>query len=432
MNAKVSAFLSKHNFVQHIDIDTFSQALLSDMRKGINGEKSDEDMIRTWTNPPEAKVKNQKVIVIDAGGTNFRSCLVTFDANGVPSISNLEKTSMPGIEKELSFKEFFDKFAENLEHLKNQADSIGFCFSYPTEIQKDGDGILLGFSKEVKAPEVVGKPIGKSLADALVEHGWNRPKRVSLLNDTVAALLAGAASGAQGIEYSSYIGFILGTGMNAAYIQPAIPGSKDFGSSQIVVCESGKFCSVIQSDFDKEVDSKTTKPGTFFMEKGCSGAYLGPLSYSALTMASKEGLLSPKVAEKILALDKLTLIEASAYLEHPYDTNYVLAKILAECGTEEDYDFIFQTLDAIVERSARYSATILAACVIQSGAGTIPTKPVCILCNGSTYHKTYKIYERVKGYLEELLTRQKSLYWDIIAVENDITLGAAIGGLIER
>lgn len=235
MNAKVSAFLSKHNFVQHIDIDTFSQALLSDMRKGINGEKSDEDMIRTWTNPPEAKVKNQKVIVIDAGGTNFRSCLVTFDANGVPFISNLEKTSMPGIEKELSFKEFFDKFAENLEHLKNQADSIGFCFSYPTEIQKDGDGILLGFSKEVKAPEVVGKPIGKSLADALVEHGWNRPKRVSLLNDTVAALLAGAASGAQGIEYSSYIGFILGTGMNAAYIQPAIPGSKDFASSQIVV-----------------------------------------------------------------------------------------------------------------------------------------------------------------------------------------------------
>ena len=35
-------------------------------------------------------------------------------------------------------------------------------------------------------------------------------------------------------------------------------------------------------------------------------------------------------------------------------------------------------------------------------------------------------------YLEELLTRQKGLYWDIIAVENDITLGAAIGGLIER
>ena len=432
MNRSVSAFLSKHNFPQHIDIDSFSQALLCDMNKGINGQKSDEDMIRTWTVPPQNRICGKKVIVIDAGGTNFRSCLVTFDENGIPSISNLEKTSMPGIAKELSFKEFFDQFAENLEHLKNQADSIGFCFSYPTEITKDGDGILLGFSKEVKAPEVVGKPIGKSLSDALVAHGWNRPKRISLLNDTVAALLAGAASGAKGVEYSSYIGFILGTGMNAAYIQPATEGLKDFEKSQIVVCESGKFCGVIQSDFDREVDSHTTKPGTFFMEKGCSGAYLGPLSCAALKMAAAEGFLSDKVSKEISSLEKLTLIESDSFLHAPKNPETTLGAILAKFGTQEDYDFVFQLLDAIVERSARYSATILASCVIQSGAGKDPTKPVCILCNGSTYHKTYKIADRVKGYLEEILTRQKGLYWEIVAVENDITLGAAIGGLIER
>lgn len=432
MNRSVSEFLSRHNFTQHIDINTFTDALLCDMNKGIFGKPSCEDMIKTWTNPPREKVCGKKVIVIDAGGTNFRSCLVTFDDNGIPSISNLEKTSMPGIERELSFKEFFDKFAENLEHLKNQADSIGFCFSYPTEIQKDGDGILLGFSKEVKAPEVVGKPIGKSLCDALVAHGWDRPKRVSLLNDTVAALLAGAASGKKGMNYSSYIGFILGTGMNAAYIQPAIAGLKDFEKPQIVVCESGKFTSVIQSDFDKEVDSHTTKPGTFLLEKGCSGAYLGPLSFAALQMAAKEKLLSDKVCAKILALEKLTLIEADGFLHAPYDNTTTLGAILKEAGTPEDYDFVFEVLDAIVERSARYSATILSACLIQSGEGKDPTKPVCILCNGSTYHKTFKVYERVKGYLEEVLSRQKGLYWDIIAVENDITLGAAIGGLIEH
>ena len=198
MNERVSAFLSKHNFVQHIDIDTLSKAILSDMRNGISGKDSDEDMILTWTNTPENRITGKKVIVIDAGGPNFRSCLVSFDENGVPSISELEKTSMPGIEKELSFNEFFNKFADNLEHLKNESDSIGFCFSYPTEIQKDGDGILLGFSKEVKAPEVVGKPVGKSLSDALCARGWNKPKRISLLNDTVAALLAGAATAGKG------------------------------------------------------------------------------------------------------------------------------------------------------------------------------------------------------------------------------------------
>ena len=432
MNERVSAFLSKHNFVQHIDIDSFSKALLSDMRNGIAGNKSDEDMIRTWTTPPQKAIASKKVIVIDAGGTNFRSCLVSFDENGVPSISNLEKTSMPGIERELSFTEFFDQFAKNLEHLKGLSDSIGFCFSYPTEIQKDGDGILLGFSKEVKAPEVVGKPIGKSLSDALVAHGWERPKRISLLNDTVAALLAGAASRSKNVQYSSYIGFILGTGMNAAYIQPATDVSKDFEKAQIVVCESGKFCSVVQSDFDKAVDAKTSKPGTFLMEKGCSGAYLGPLSYEALKLAAEEGCFSPKVAEKIKKLEKLTLIESDGFLHTPYDNTTTLGAIFADGGTQEDYGFAFDLLDAIVERSARYAATILSACVIQSGKGKDPTKPVCILCNGSTYHKTYKVADRVKGYLEEILTRQKGLYWKIVAVENDITLGAAIGGLIER
>ena len=432
MNRNVSAFLSRHNFVQHIDLNSFADALLCDMNNGINGRKSDEDMIRTWATPPAKSVCGKKVIVIDAGGTNFRSCLVTFDENGTPSISNLEKTSMPGIEKELSFKEFFDQFAENLEHLKNQSDSIGFCFSYPTEITKDGDGILLGFSKEVKAPEVVGKPVGKSLCDALEAHGWNRPKSIAILNDTVAALLAGAASKKPGVKYSSYIGFILGTGMNAAYIQPAVKELKDFEKPQIVVCESGKFCGVIQSDFDKDVDSKTTRPGTFLMEKGCSGAYLGPVSYSALQTAAKEGYLSEKVAQRILALSALTLIEADSFLHSPYDSSTTLGSILAESGTADDYDFVFGLLDAIVERSARYAAVILTSCVIQSGAGKSPSEPVCILCNGSTYHKTYKVFERVKGYLEQLLTQQRGLYWEIVAVENDITLGAAIGGLIER
>ena len=57
-----------------------------------------------------------------------------------------------------------------------------------------------------------------------------------MLNDTVAALLAGHAIAPVGKKYSSYIGLILGTGLNAAYIQPAREGI----AKQIVVCESGK------------------------------------------------------------------------------------------------------------------------------------------------------------------------------------------------
>ena len=83
-----------------------------------------------------------------------------------------------------------------------------------------------------------------------------------------------------------------------------------------------------------------------------------------------------------------------------------------------------------MERSARRAAAILVACSMQSGEGKNASSPICILCNGTTFHKTYKIRARVMGYLEELLTVQRSLYCEIVWQDNDITLGTAIAGLI--
>jgi hexokinase len=430
MSFKASAFLGKHGFVQNVDVDEVAEAILYDMDQGLHGKESDQDMIRTWTLPPEQKAINKKVIVIDAGGTNFRSCLVTFDEKGVASISELEKTRMPGVERELSKKEFFGQFAENLEHLKDKADCIGFCFSYPVEITPDGDGVLIGFSKEVKAPEVVGCKIGQSLSDALVEHGWKRPKSVMLLNDTVAALLAGASTPPGGNEYSSYVGFILGTGLNAAYIQPALNDVKGFDKADVINCEVGKFCKIARSDFDREFDAISAKPGTFFLEKSCSGAYLGPISYQALKAAAGEGFVSPKLAAELLKLETLTLIEVDGFLRAPYNKETTLGGLLANYGTQDDYNFVFQVLDAIVNRSARYAASILVAAVLKTERGHDPTRPVCVVCNGTTFYKTYRMNGRVKACLEESLTKKRRIAWHAANIENDITLGAAIGGLI--
>ncbi len=427
MNHAVSAFLSRHNFVCHVDIDTVTESILDDMNRGLRGEKADEDMIRTWCLPPERRPAGKSVIVIDAGGTNFRSCLVTFDADGAASVSDLEKTRMPGVERELNKKEFFGQFAANLDHLKDKADCIGFCFSYPMEITRDGDGILIGFSKEVKAPEVVGCRIGECLKAALAERGWKVPRRVTLLNDTVAALLAGSAAPDAGNQYSSYIGLILGTGLNAAYIQPAVQGTVE---RQIVVCEAGKTRCVVRSDFDAALDKRTVSPGTFFMEKLCSGAYLGPQALEMLHTAAAEGLFSEKFAARISALESLTLIETDAFLHGPYNADSVLGRIAAETASAEDYDRTYRLLDALAERSARYAASILTAAVIQSGEGRNAARPVCILCNGTTFHKTHMVAARVYGYLDEALTRRRGLYWKIVSCENDITLGTAIAGLI--
>lgn len=429
MNSSVSSFLARHNFAAHIDVLNVAQAIRDDMILGLKKLPANQDMIRTFCTPPKESAKNKSVIVIDAGGTNFRSCLVTFDSNGIPLISEMEKTKMPGVEKELSKQEFFEQFALNLEHLKNKADRIGFCFSYPMEIQKNGDGKLLGFSKEVKAPEVIGSLVGECLVKALKEHGWNTPKRITLCNDTVAALLAGAACAGPGDRYSSYIGFILGTGMNAAYLQPSDKELKI--DEQIVVCESGKFLSVVNSDFDLDFDKTTQKPGTFFLEKHCSGAYLGPVGLIALKAAAADGLFTDKVNAEILKIVELNLIEMDRFLHGPYNCESILGKIACEIATSEDTDKMYQILDAIVERSARYSAAILVACAEQTGMGRNASMPICILCDGSTFFKTHMIQERVSGYLDDVLTNQLGIYWKIVSCDNDITLGAAISGLID-
>ncbi|MCH5290918.1 MAG: hexokinase [Treponema sp.] len=429
MNKAIAAFLGRHNFSVHQNINPVVDALLHDMREGLSGRPASQDMIRTYCTPPSETATGKSVIVIDAGGTNFRSCLVTFDSIGKPSIDFMEKTNMPGVERELSRAEFFEHLAKNLEHVKDKADRIGFCFSYPMTITEDGDGILLGFSKEVKAPEVVGCHIGAELAKALSAHGWKNKMRISLLNDTLAALLAGAAGTNSGKRYSSYIGFILGTGMNGAYIQSATPEYK-IAKEQVIVCESGKFDKIGRSDFDDAFDAHSISPGTSRIEKMCSGAYLGPVGLYVIRAAAKEGLLSAPFAASLLQIEQLSLVELDTFLHSPYGTSSVLGKKAAETATGQDYDMLFQLLDAVVDRSARYAAAILSACVIQSGKGGTASRPVCILCNGTTFHKTYKLQVRVEGYLEQLLTRERNLHYEIIRCENDITLGTAIAGLL--
>jgi hexokinase len=256
----VNAFLGRNNFLPGgPDVNSVIHAMMYDMEEGLVRDPSNPpeqgpalDMIPTWATPPESAPKNKSVVVIDAGGTNFRSCLVTFDANGTPTISDMQKTAMPATDREYSKKEFFETIASYLDHLKNKASRIGFCFSYAMTITPEGDGKVIQFSKEIKAKEVIGSLVGASLSDALVARGWNRPEKIILLNDTTAALLAGASAATGGKEYDSYVGFILGTGMNAAYIESgkiSKIGNAKAPASQIVVCESGKCNKIPRSTF---------------------------------------------------------------------------------------------------------------------------------------------------------------------------------------
>lgn len=438
----VNAFLGRNNFQPNgPDINATIHTMLYDMEEGLKtnpenppGQGPALDMIPTWATPPEGSPRNESVIVIDAGGTNFRSCLVSFDKEGTPTISQMKKTAMIATDREYGKKDFFDTIAENIDYLKDSASRIGFCFSWPMNIMPNGDGQVTEFSKEVKAKEVVGSLIGENLSKSLKARGWKKIEKITLLNDTTAALLAGASAATGGKSYDSYVGFILGTGMNAAYIEylpiPKIVAQDNTQPlNQIVVCESGKCNKIPQSYFDELLDATTNSPGLFGYEKKCSGAYLGPLGKIALITAAKDGLFSKSTARYFATLDSLELRDMDQFFYGPYRIDTKLGKILSS-GTEVDREIAYRILDAIVERSARLAAANIAAAIIKSGKGHSPVKPVCVMCEGTTFLKTHNLKNRVIGYCNEVLTEQRNIWYELVSMENAVTLGSAVAGLI--
>ncbi len=441
IHEKVSAFLGRHGmYVNAPDVLATAEGILFDMQQGLDANpgtdflQSSQEMIPTWANPPKESPKNESVIVIDAGGTNFRVCLVTFDNEGNPTISDFQKTSMPGIEREFSKKEFFDTIAANLDHVKGKAKKIGFCFSYAMKITPDGDGEVISFSKEIKAPEVIGNLVGACLSDALVERGWERPEKIVLLNDTTAALLAGASTATGGLQYSSYAGLILGTGMNTAYIEPnPIKKIENLGrtapATQIVVAESGLYSNLARSEFDIAFDKTTNTPGRYVMEKMCSGAYLGAVASLAIKQACEDGLFSENASKALLSVGTFTLFDMDRFFYTPFNTETVLGAAITK-GNQDDRDMLFAILDAFVDRCARLTAALVTATVLKSEAGTSPSLPVSVLCDGTTFYKTHNLQSRIRGYLNTELLQKKHRYFEIVTLENPITLGAAVAGLL--
>ena len=412
-----------------IDMGQLLSQFKDEMEKGLEEDgKSSLQMIPTYTKVVDKVKKGQSVIVLDAGGTNFRTCLVSFDEQGKAHIEDFRKTAMPGVKEEVTAKQFFTTFADEVERLIDKSDYIGFCFSYAATITEDHDGIPIVFSKEIKAPEVIGQPVGANLLGELARRGYDvSKKKVAVLNDTVATLLAGTAASSE-VEYSGYIGFILGTGTNTAYVEQNARIGKIRGheGSQIINIESGNF-DYCPGPLDRAFFESTKHPQQYHLEKMISGAYLGPLSNIVIGKAIEEGLLSPTFAERFKRVAPINTTVMSNYLEMPFNKEYAL---VACCeGSEDDAIALWTIINSIIEKAGKLTAANLAATVLKSGAGRDPRRPVCINADGTTFYKTEYLKKYTEYYLHKHLQLERKRYYRFVRIDDSPTIGAAIAGL---
>ena len=425
-------FLFSHGVhPEQVDMDLLCSRFLAEMNEGLQGAPSSLSMLPSFISVDEEIPADEPVIVFDAGGTNFRACLVEFDGEKNPRISGFVKHPMPGSRGKVSRDEFFARMAEYARPLLDASGTIGFCFSYPTESTPERDGRLLHFSKEMQAPEVVGELIGKNLTEKLQEVNPGGSWKISILNDTSATLLAGKL--ASGRQYSGYIGFILGTGTNTSYIESSqqigkVPSESFTGKNQIINVESGGFA-VDLSDLDADFYKTTAHPDTYHFEKIISGAYLGPYILFVLKQAARDKLFSDDTCTAIQEIASLTTIEMDDLLHTP-DKPSVLHDA---CGGDvKDCFLVSQIADRLVERAGRLSAVNLSAAVLKTDAGKDPEHPVCINADGTTFLKTHAMKEYTVGYLDEFLVEQHQRFYDMIHVDNSPVLGAAIAGLLNQ
>lgn len=401
------------------DIHAATKEFISELEKGLDGEDSSLKMIPTYISAYGTPPENIPVIAIDAGGTNLRISLVTFE-KGKPVVSGIEINPIPGSLREITSDEFFSEIANRILPLTEVSDRIGFCFSYPAEIFPDRDGKILRLSKGVFVKGSVGLVIGQELIKKLREKGVSKEFNFALLNDTVASMMGGAAefpiAGFDGI-----CGLILGTGFNTCYTEKGSKITKLRNAPDMTInCESGNFSRALRGKPDEMTDLASENPGIGLFEKMISGAYLGKVITNTAILASREGFLSESFAS----------VEPSFSL--PELDNFLRGREnrIAKLCTGSDAEALREIIDKCFERAAKLACVNIAALCLQCDGGKEAARPFCVVAEGSTFYKSMLMRDKIDRYVKEYIEGRLSRHVVFRGAENLTLTGAALSALI--
>ena len=431
----IDNFLNKYGMhPDAVDLDGTVSYIIEEMKNGLAGEKSSLAMIPTYIEVDAEIKEGEKVVVLDAGGTNLRAAKVFFSSDGKPVIEDFSKQPMPGTDgNEVSADDFFSSLANLVKPLitgKDKIKKIGFCFSYPTEIFPDKDGQLIHWTKEVKAPEVVGKKLGENLKKSLKDTGVSNPPEVILLNDTVATLLTGKIS-QKGRKWGGYSAIILGTGTNTCYVESnkEIGKAKDLdpSGSQVINCETGSLTLPCRGRADELLGLETENPDAYWLEKMLSGRYFGLLTTKTVQLAVEDNIFSDKAAEFLKSFDKISTKDADNFVHNPVNGSSELTGI-NKYGIPLDAEYLWHIIDKLLERAAKLTAANLAATILKGKTEDGPLNPACLTIDGTTYYRYYRFSYRVDSYLHSYLQRRDKFY-EFIKVEDAPLIGAAVAAL---
>ncbi len=393
------------------DREDISAKITKHMDEGLNGSQRSIMMLPTYMYAEGEIKRDEDVAVIDAGGTNLRAALVRFTGEG-PAVPEIRKSGMPGRTGVIKTDDMYDEFVRRILPLMPESGRLALCFSYPFESLPGGEGRIIAMSKEIEVEDAAGSLIAEGMKRAFRRAGYEKDPKITVLNDTPAVLYSALAEGRR-----EAAGFILGTGMNAAYFE----NTSRIGKidpvphrNMAINMEAAFFSGCPRGKADEIVDLQSKDAGQALFQKLFAGAYLGKLASVCVPFLAEKGLVSAETAANVP--EEFAIKDMSQFI----DTRS--GPVADMCSGDEDAEILADTFRALEERAGLLSASLVAAVVrrmIENGAQT----PVPVAVNGSTLLLNRCILERFRSEMSDALGGDSG--FELVRNDSDTLIGSA-------
>ncbi len=371
-------------------IPGYARLFAEDLTNALEGREADLQPLRSLLSVPEPPRSTDNILAVDFGGTNIRLAEFSFGPEGEPLIENFtqEKIESGTLDKDY----FFGWLADRLEPY--DIENVGFVFSYQAESMPDGDARIVGLSKGLSVPGAIGLILGQEINKVLVSRG-KKPRKYTVINDTVAVFLAAAAKLEDPQSLAAAV--IAGTGSNCCCVY----------NGEIINIEWELFDEFPKGTFDVILDRESNNPGEHLTGKLVGGKYLAQLVDMCFKGAAAEGV-------KGLPMPGASYVDEKAVQDAVYESIYHRAAV-----------FIVGMLRGVVEISPAAAA---AKAAIEAG-GAKEDHPVWICMEGGTYDHAPGYKECINGLIDEYISKPLGLDCRIMQVQDAGITGAAIAAL---
>ena len=408
---RVEDFLRRERLTDPETQEAQIRHFLQEMEAGLAGRRSSLLMAPAYQSRPVPPETGRKLLLIDTGGTHLRIAQGQFDGYGW-NFQELSRCTMPGVSEPVPCESFFDFLAQQLLPYLANSYQIAFCFSYTLKHLPNRDAVVVSLAKQVCISGIEGRRVAEELRRAFRRAGFTGEGTVSVLNDVVAVLLAGASL-PNCEEFSDIIAMVMGTGINFSYFERNRPGWPETA----VNVESSRYSGFPRAPADEELDAGLEDLGAFPLEKSVAGRYLGPLTLTVLKRACQAGCFSEAAAERLTAVEEFSTETFSTWLDTVTQKDQLSAD-------ERTFAVI---ADAVLERAARRTAACLTALMRRTDAPATEEHPIGLIVEGSTFNKFTALREKLLREIEST-AGWEGLHFRLLQVEDAVLIGSAAAG----